>query len=158
MNRLLSSRWTFFMKFVWPAVVSAYVAWFLWVLLHAYAPSPLRHGLTAMSVGFALWTIWTAVLLKRVELTEGGLRVSNYFRSAVVPFSMIVRVNHVWGLGEIVIKVSLRAKYSGWKAVHFKPSVRQQLEDQAKRGFWQGFRWHPHPVVEELNRIIEERV
>ncbi len=104
----LSSRLTFFLKFVFPAV---WIAAFGIAALAAAGASAGR-SLPLLVVPFAFAAVvftWLAGRLKKVTATDRGLVVSNYRRELLVPYEQIASVRESRYHGARPITVELRS-------------------------------------------------
>jgi hypothetical protein len=153
MERDLSSRWTFIVKFVvpgiWIPVVGMQVA-------AAYRRPPViytdaRSMVPSLGANFYLifWLLgsamflWFALPIKRVRLSDGAILVSNYFDEWRVPFGLIESVSqNRWGQNRAVT-IQLRADVGFGATVKFLPPRR-----------WFLFRfWKEDPVVPQLREL-----
>ncbi len=154
MKRRISSRLTVVTKFVRPLAFCALVAW-------VFSPMPnfdyrFLQMLLPLFVLGTIWVLWDAISIKRVELTDDGLLVSDYFHSEIVPLESIVSVSETRWAKYASIKLNLRSQCLGRTTVRFQPSHIARLEADARLTFWQSFRWHPHPIVEDLDHMIKQ--
>ena len=154
MERLLSSRWTFFQKFLFPAL---WVAGFgLVTLLFFVDPADVvydgvRGGappgvgwifLAAWLAGGAL-VLWVSLPLQRVRLVDDALLVSNFARELRVPFGMIAEVRQNRWVSARPITVRLRADVPGLgRRFTFIPPTRLRFAV-----------WREDPEVAELRRL-----
>ena len=86
-ERTLSSAWTFWTKFLFPAI---------WILAFGYvtflwsgAPPQTKFVFLVVWIAGTTSILWAYAGLKRVRMDERQLYVSNYFRETYVPFSAI---------------------------------------------------------------------
>ena len=89
-ERTLSSTWTFWAKFLFPAI---------WILAFGYVtffwsggPSQTRFVFLIVWIAGTASILWAHAGLKRVRMDERQLYMSNYFREIDVPFSAITNV------------------------------------------------------------------
>jgi hypothetical protein len=136
---LLSSRQTFFSKFIFPPI---------WIGASGFVvmKPALRAGLRAWPL-FLGWIViggficWTCVRLKRVSIDDQFLYVSNYFNEIAIPFSDIGDVTqHLWTNNQqVTIYFKVPTEFGG--EIIFMPR----------------FRFFPfvgqHPVVDRLKKL-----
>jgi hypothetical protein len=147
MRRTLSSAQTFLMKLVLP---SMWIAGFTvaTVLLFTTGsvtdtdgvpPSPQMKWffLAATTVGGFCW-YWWCMRLKRVEIDDQWLYVSNYVREIQVALGDIEEISENRWVNIRPITVTFRRETEFGPRIVFMP-----------RALWWGF-WRPHPVVREL--------
>jgi len=142
LNRQLSSRVTFFQKFVFPIF---WIGTFAVTMFVAAAPGnafpALRWIFLTVTVGGGAWIYWSCGRLKRVRLSGDSLLVSNFRDEMRVPLSQIERVT-----GSILMNPELV-----W--VHF----RRPTAFGDRIVFMAPWRWPSgfsrHPVVGELQRL-----
>ena len=145
-DRVLSSAWTFWSKFVFPPV---------WMF--GFGAAAILVGLGGSNdramplvetrfVFLAVWILGAALILsvnaglKRVRMDERQLYVSNYFREIQIPFGAIVDVRQNRWLNSQPITIYFRdATEFGDKAT-FIPKQRIRF-------------WRIDPVVEELKQL-----
>jgi hypothetical protein len=154
MERELSSRWTFIVKYVGPGiwiplvglqVVGAYLRPV--EMIHARARDIAPHFTAGEVLIFWLFGsamfIWYAFPIKRVRLSDGAILVSNYLNEWRVPFALIESVSqNRWGQNR-PITIQLRADVGCGTTVKFLPPRR-----------WFLFRfWREDPVVGQLRAL-----
>ena len=149
-ERTLSSAWTFWMKFIFPAVwISGFgfAAAQLWLgnlvdANHALPPPQLRFVFPAVWVLGTTLILWTSAGLKRVRMDQRQLHVSNYIREISVPFDEITDIRQNRWLNSRPITIHFRdATAFGGKAT-FMPKWRIH--------WWP---WRADPVVGELRQL-----
>jgi tryptophan-rich sensory protein len=151
MNRELSSRWTFFHKFVFPTIwicgfASGTAAMFL--SPNAWNLNPhLREVrwifLLALIVG-AAFIYWSGIRMKKVWLAQNSLVISNYLEEITVPLQQVERVSGSILMTPELVWVHFRRPTIFGKRIIFMPKLR----------LWSGF--SEHPIVEELRQLINE--
>ena len=157
MQRTLSSRYTALLKFVLPPIWIAlvgYAGWQLWadmdVLLEGDAGAAVlavRWLLLAL-IAASLVVLFAFVLpLKRVHLTQDGLRISNYRREVTVPFRAIARVRQNWLPTFRLVMLELRADAELGRRVIFLPAGAPRM------AFWRADYWREDDLVSELRRL-----
>jgi hypothetical protein len=149
-ERTLSSAWTFWLKFIFPAVwipVFGLVTIQLWLgnLVggnNALPPPQMKFMFFGAWVLGTTFILWASAGLKRVRIDERQLYVSNYIREICVPFGEITDVRQNRWLNSRPITIHFRdATEFGGKAT-FMPKQRIQL-----------LFWRAHPVVDELKQL-----
>jgi len=96
----LSSRWTFFFKFLFgPLWIGGFAAGTATLWIHAWlgdpgnaAPPGLRWGFLAATVLGSAFIYWSCIRLKEVRMDSRFLYLSNFSREIQVPLSQIVDV------------------------------------------------------------------
>ena len=141
----LSSKQTFLMKFVFPALwFGAFGLGAGLVLSHPEtAPVPpmvLGLYLAACCVGSVLIYLYN-VPLKRVRVDGATLYVSNYRKEIAVPASSIEKVTENRWINIHPVTLHLRAPGEFGSSLIFMPTLR----------WWAN--WEPHPVVKELEAL-----
>jgi hypothetical protein len=153
MERELSSRWTFVLKYVapgiWiPLVGSEVVAAFRFhvEVIHTgagRAPSLEPLDLLIFWLLCSAFFLWFALSIKRVRLSDGAILVSNYFNEWRVPFGLIESVSQNRWLQQRPVTIRLRADVGCGTTVKFLPPHR-----------WYLFRfWKEDPLVSELRGL-----
>ena len=148
-ERTLSSAWTFWTKFIFPAVWISAVG-IGTVLLwsdgfvggdNASPPSQTKFVVLGVWILGTTFILWISAGLKRVRMDERQLHVSNYLREISVPFSEIIDVRQNRWINSRPITIYFRdATEFGGKAT-FIPKWRIQLF------------WRTDPVVSELKQL-----
>jgi hypothetical protein len=149
MLRTLSSRQTFLMKMLFPAI---WIAEFgigtlgLWLgTMHgkggALPPDAIKwQFLTAWIAGTA-FILWVCAGLKRVRVDEKSLYLSNYFREITVPLNMIAEVTENRWINIHPVTVHFLTTTEFGQKITFMPTMR-----------FFGL-WSSHPVVAELKQL-----
>ena len=133
-ERTLSSAWTFWTKFLFPAI---------WILAFGYVTFLWSGGQFVFLVVWMAGTtsiLWFYVGLKRVRMDERHLYVSNYFREIYVPFSAITDVKQNRWINSRPITIYFRDATQFGDKVTFMPKQRIQF-------------WSVDPVVNELKQL-----
>lgn len=153
MERTLSIQTTLVMKFVLPAVWIpgfGYATYVLWgepanarsSTVHSAAGAIAERWLflIAFLVGSGI-LLWVAKVLRRVVLSEAGLRVSDYFTEVLVPFDAVRAVSQnkliLWGM----VRLDLVRDCGLGRTVQFFP-----------RGGSRWAFWREDEVVSELRK------
>ncbi len=154
MNRTLSSGWTFFAKFLLPAI------WF--PLFGSATVNALRHpenvsyqgvkGAAPPGIGFqfliawivgSAFMLWRCAPLKRARVVDGALLVSNYIHEWRIPFALISDVSQSgWMFNSIPIIIRLREDVGCGTKVRILPLARWRLPFSSE-----------DPVFDELRRL-----
>lgn len=152
MKRLLSSRTTFFWKFIFPLVWSGGLALItLYLFTHTVDSTGKPIPPMAKWVFLGTWLIgtlfilWLVASLKRVFKDDTYLYISNYQTEITVPLSHIAEVRenkyaHIGGKHPITVKFSTPTLF-GCK-ITFIPT--------GKAPFAWPWQKRPHPVTAEL--------
>ena len=137
-ERTLSSAWTFWTKFLFPAI---------WILAFGYvtflwsgAPPQTKFVFLVVWIVGTTSILWAYPGLKRVRMDERQLYVSNYFRETYVPFSAITDVKQNRWINSRPITIYFRDATQFGDRVTFMPKQRIQF-------------WSVDPVVNELKRL-----
>jgi hypothetical protein len=137
-ERTLSSTWTFWAKFLFPAI---------WILAFGcvtffWSGGPQQTKFVFLIVWIAGTTsiLWAYAGLKRVRMDERQLYVSNYFRGIDVPFSAITNVKQNRWINSRPITIYFRDATQFGDRVTFMPKQRIQF-------------WRIDPVVNELKQL-----
>lgn len=154
---------TFMMKYVEPMLVVGFVVWFSLLAGECDNPEhvhpPRSRLLLVMLLPFLIMgtkILIDAITAKRVSIVDGGLLVSGVFRSQVITLDSIVSASQRRWSKDRRVKLTLKSPCMGKKNIYFMPSILVRLEAENRLSFWQRFKWHPHPIVEELNLMVKE--
>jgi hypothetical protein len=138
----LSNRWgTFFIRFVWPIFGLGSIPGFV-ISLIWWTPD----GMALIGGGFAVLVVMPAYYwfvarpLRWVWAGPDGLRVSDGYREARIPYSGIAEVRGFWYARDIV-RVALKAPTTVGRRFMFIPTMRR-----SRRG--------DHPVVARLRERV----
>ena len=156
MRRTLSSRTTIFFNFVLPTLL---IAGLSCVLLLCWLGKITGHDGRPLSVGkLCLFTIIGAVVLaglvrsladlkhdlKRVEVDDDALYVSNYLTEIRIPLSEVTAVRENTGYKSLTtVTISLRTRSAFGKRIEFAPRMRWN---------WSG----TDPAVRELRALCKQ--
>ncbi|MEJ2503107.1 MAG: hypothetical protein P8177_07270 [Gemmatimonadota bacterium] len=144
---LLSSRWTFFLKYVFPtiwigAVGLGTVA--LWAgLTDDPAPAETKWGLLVVWIAGSLWFVWVSGRLKRVSLEGSELVVSHQHSTIRVPLAAVSEIREARLMNPRLITVRLAHPVESLDKVAFL----------APYAFL--FPFAGHPLVKELKARVE---
>jgi Na+/melibiose symporter-like transporter len=120
-QRTLSSSWTFFVKFVFPALLAG-------LLVLALGTIPMsaegQGEFFAAGVLIVIFMLWLAGGLKRVRFDERSLYVSNYLDEFVVPLDMITEVTENRWLSHHPVTVYFREPMDFGDSITFSPKRR----------------------------------
>jgi len=148
---MLSSQWTFFVKFIFGPlwiVLFAIPATMLAVTPGAFDPPPppeVRWIFPAIWILFVAGILRFSVPLKRVEIRGGRLYVSNFIREWEILPRDIVSVRQRRWVNSRPIRVQLRHDVDGLgTGFTFIPRTRLRLRF-----------WREDPQVDELRRFAE---
>jgi hypothetical protein len=147
MRRTLSSAQTFLMKFVFPTVwLAGFTAATVMLFTtggftdpDGFPPPPeIKWLFLSATVLGGVFLYWCCMRLKRVEIDEQWLYVSNYLRGVRVPLRDIEQVSENRWINIRPITVEFRRDTEFGSQITFMPKTR----------LW-AF-WRAHPVVGEL--------
>lgn len=158
MKKLVSSRLTGFYKFVFPVLWFGFAGWLLAPGLSEGTSKGRFFAVCTLLVLIpaTLYILWLSRVIRRVEVQDESIVVSDYVRCERIPLSRLVRVvQRRWPNSHPVMLV-LATPCLGRSSIHFVPSFSATAEAERKRKFWQRLRWHAHPIVDELNQLIME--
>jgi len=137
-ERTLSSAWTFWTKFLFPAI---------WILGFGYltlfwsgGPPETKFVFLVVWIVGTTSILWVYVGLKRVRMDEQQLYVSNYIQEIHIPFSAITEVKQNRWINSRPITIYFRDATQFGDKVTFMPKQRIQF-------------WSVDPVVNELKRL-----
>ena len=137
-ERTLSSAWTFWAKFLLPAIwISAFG--YVTVLWSGGPPQTKFVFLVVWIVGTTS-ILWVYAGLKRVRVDERQLYVSNYIEEIHIPFSAITEVKQNRWINPRPITIYFRDATQFGDKVTFMPKQRIQF-------------WSVDPVVNELKQL-----
>ena len=141
-ERTLSSAWTFWMKFIFPAVwISGFGFGAVQLWLSDRVDTQMKFVFPGLWILGTSLILWTSAGLKRVRIDERQLYLSNYIREICVPFGEIIDIRQNRWLNSRPITIYFRdATEFGDKAT-FMPQGRIQLF------------WRTDPVVGELRQL-----
>ena len=96
--RQISSRFTFFYKFILPWWFVLGLIDLLWQQMVTFAlPNSETGYISVMLVGFSVWMIWLGWPAKKVSIFGDKLYVSNFRKEIAIPISEIVDVRgNIW--------------------------------------------------------------
>jgi hypothetical protein len=161
MKRQLSSRATFFWKFIFPPV------WILGFGLAAVSffrmppgtldsrdnpiPDFIRWMFPIMWVFFSIFILWLSVPLKKLARDEKNLYVSNFRTKITVPVTSIAKVRenrafHIGGKHPIIIELTAPTVFG--RNIVFIPT--------GKAPFSWPWQKKPHPVAAELQNLATD--
>jgi hypothetical protein len=147
MRHTISSGQTFFMKFVFPAV---WLTGFAAVTVALFTggritnpdglppPTEMKWLFFGATVIGGLFLFWCCMRLKRVELDDDSLHISNYLREVRVPLRDIEEITENRWINIRPVTLEFRRDTEFGPRITFMPKTR-----------WWGF-WRAHPVVGEL--------
>jgi hypothetical protein len=147
MRRTLSSGRTFLLKFVFPTVWVAGFAAGTALLFTAGGftdrngfptPPEMKWIFLGVTVAGALVLYWFCIRLKRVDVDEHWLYVSNFTREIRIPLADIEEVTENRWVSSRPVTVQFRRENEFGSEIIFMPRTR-----------WWKF-WRAHPVVGEL--------
>lgn len=144
-RRLLSSRLTFFYKFVFPLL---FVAWIVWLGAFLFAGRGV--GMGQVPSGFLLlvaliaavnfiWMGWLTLRSHRVEADAENFYVSNFGKEIVIPRSDLYEATEMRWFQPYWITLRLRRPSEFGDRIMFIPPWRF------------GSFWTANPMVDELN-------
>lgn len=149
MERELSSKWTFFYKFVLPTL---WIGMFtLGTLTMFFAPDVwnghndarwLRWLFLGLTLSGALFLYWACMRLKKVWLGRTSFTISNYVDEVEVPVRDVERVSGSILMSPELVWLRFRRPTRFGDKVVFMPKLRLLSG------------WNRHPVVEELRGLI----
>ena len=141
----LSSRLTFFTKIVFPTVwIGGFGAGTIamWI---GNAPNQMKWSfLVALGFG-SLFIWWSCVRLKRVRVDRQSFYVSNYLKEIALPLTIIERVSENRWINIRPVTLYFRRATEFGHEIVFMPKTRMTMVI-----------WRPHPVVDEIKRMVEQ--
>ena len=145
-RRLLSSKLTFFYKFVFPLMLVIWVV--LWLASFLFdSPSPGVKGfplefllivVIVAAINF-IWMGWLAFRIHKVEVDAYNFYVSNYMQEIVIPRADLYEATEMRWMQPYWITLRLRRPSEFGDRIMFVPPWRF------------GAFWTANPLVEELN-------
>jgi hypothetical protein len=137
-ERTLSSAWTFWTKFLFPAI---WIFGFGYVTLFwSGGPQETKFVFLVVWIVGTTSILWVYVGLKRIRMDERQLYVSNYIQEVQIPFSAITEVKQNRWINSRPITIYFRDATQFGDKVTFMPKQRIQF-------------WSVDPVVNELKRL-----
>lgn len=97
----------------------------------------------ACSAAALAWPVWWAKRLKRVEVDDRALYVSNYITEVRIPLSEVTVVRESGSRRHFTLSIDLRNPSAFGKRIVFRPQFRL---------YWSGI----HPVVRELQALCKQ--
>ena len=150
MRRTLSSPLTFFWKF---AATPVLIGWFVYVLAGEWSGgwknrdgTPVSSGEIAIAV--LCWAatfvclVFLSARLKRVEVDDGTLFISNYVTEIRVPLSEVIDVTESWTPKWFLLGIDLRNPTAFGQHIDSRPKL---------RFYCSGL----HPVARDLKNLRE---
>jgi hypothetical protein len=149
MRRTLSSAETFLMKYIFPVFwIGAFGFGTLGLWLEAFhgqdGPSPprMRWQFLIMWIAGAIFILWFACRIKRVQTDDQSLYISNYFSEVVIPLGEIADVTESRWSRPPTVTIRFRNPTAAGTRVVFIPKLKLLL-------------WSSHPVIAELRTLCE---
>jgi hypothetical protein len=143
--RLLSSRQTFWLKFVFPPLwVGGFGAGTLAFWMDRMSPAPpsaVKWVFLGAWLGGSALIWWTCCRLKRVRVDEAYLHVSNFRTEVRIPLAALARISESRWVNPNVVTLEFRNPTPFGQRIAFIPKAR-----------WVGW-FDSHPVVAELREL-----
>ncbi len=145
MEKLLSSKLTYFYKWIFPPV---WIITFSFITYSFWTGTCAGYGVTkwlvlAFFIGCSLYLLWFSSRLKKVKLLGKHLIVSDYRTEELIPLSQIEEVKETRLWNPKLIKLNLK-----------RPGkIGNEIVFIAPLGFYPV--WSDHPLVENLRNIIK---
>jgi len=152
MRRTLSSPLTFFWKFAVPSLFAAGIGYAVVVqcldAIRNRDGTLLAYGAICLSIAvFAAvfaWAVGWTIRLKRVEVDDHALYVSNYRSEIRIPLTDVCEVNETTGDRRyFYVSIDLRKPSAFGQRIIFRPQF---------RWYWSGL----HPAVRELQPLCAQ--
>lgn len=145
MEKLLSSKLTYFYKWIFPTI---WIITFGFITYSFWTGSCAVYGVTKWLVlvcliGCSFYLLWFSSRLKKVKLEGKYLIVSDYRTEELIPLSQIEEVKETRLWNPKLIKLNLKRPGKWGNEIVFI----------APLGFY--FVWSDHPSVKELRDIIK---
>lgn len=154
MARRISTKWTFFFKYIFPVTILTIFT--IQTGLMYCCPDQVRlrghSDILEVRQGFALallfaagFLYWPCMRLKRVRIAGHELLVSNYLKEIHVPLSQVEKISgsDSWlGSGHLKIHFSQPTEFG--RSIVFMPTER-----------WFPCYFTEHPVVAELEELVQ---
>jgi len=150
MRRTLSSSQTFVFKYVSPVLWSALFGFLtigLWLgVVHGRPADPPQPWMPWLFL--IIWVagtaihIWFSRRVKRVQMDDHALYVSNYFSESSVPLSEIADFTETTWTRPSIVTIHFRTRTPAGSRVAFIPKSRF-------------FGFAPHPVIAELRTLSD---
>ena len=144
MMRTLSSSWTFFHKFVFPTILVGGFGLSTLAMFHACEAPPKWIILSFFMVGTA-YSYWAGWRLKKVDIDESSLYISNFRIAIQVPLRSIESVSGSALISPELVWITFRRPTEFGSKIVFVPEM---------RFFFTGL--SPHPIVKELRQLVLE--
>jgi hypothetical protein len=153
MNQILSSRWTFIFKYVFPgiwipgfglAVADSFLhpETVIYNDVRGAAPPYIGWDFLAVWLIASICILWLCAPLKGVRVENEVLLVSNYWHEWRIPFGAVAKVTQNRWINIRPITVHLRADVGCGTRVVFMPPSR-----------WRVLFWREDPEVDDLRRL-----
>jgi hypothetical protein len=147
-ERVLSSAWTFWAKFVLPSLwisgfgLATVLLWSGGLIDGGNGMPPLQTKFVFLAVWLlgTTFILWANAGLKRVGMDDRQLHVSNYVREILIPFGAITDVRQNRWLNSRPITIHFRDVTQFGDKLTFMPKQRIQF-------------WRIDPVVSELKQL-----
>ena len=152
MRRLLSSRLTFFYKFIFSTMwiggfsLGTLLIWLR--VLNVYGkPDPvideMKWPFLMMTIIGTIFVFWCCIRLKKVEVDEEGFYVSNYLKTITIPVHDLDDVS-----GSILLTPELV-----WLKLKRKTEFGHRIVFMSHYRMFSGF--NRHPLVRQLKTLIQ---
>jgi hypothetical protein len=142
----LSSRLTFFYKFIFPAFWIVFVGVFtITVSLSQGSPTEMKlFPPTIWILGLVvLWVLAMEFPLRSVRVEGTHLHISNYLREIVVPVASVTKVTENRWVNIHPVTIYFLSETDFGKSIVFMPKVKLMLF------------WGSHPVVRQIEQMAD---
>ena len=142
MSDHISSRATFFFKFVFPSVIIGLPS--LTSVLLFLDDNPAKWIVLLAAVTAFLIMSWVCLPLKKVEVDGDSLRISNFVTTVTVPIAEVTKVTEAALVSIHPVWIHFRVSTKFGKRIVFMPTTEWSPTELLK----------PHRVVRELRKAL----
>ncbi len=145
MQRNISSKLTFFFKFIFPLLlIPFFIVGHLSIMLDFSETTELPKVFVFLFlIGIIAFIYWFCIRIKKVELLNSSLIVSNYLKEIEIPLSEIDKITENIWMSNHPVTIHLKTSSEFGNKIVFIPTVRLFTFLSS------------HPIVSELRNLVK---
>ena len=140
MSRTISSSGTIFNKFILPGFFLG--IWWICTVAAFIDNDDFKWQGLFFGLAISLFFYWSCIRLKKVELDNQYIYVSNYLKKILIPLSEIEKISEIKFFNPHYIWITFKHRTKFGKIIMFMPKG------------WNTYVFKSHPLVKELRAII----